>query len=574
MTASAAHAPPWKAIGDRAVQTAVAANVVSGAFSLVVPLFYSVAIDKVLAHKGMQTLHVLLLTLAVVSVADLLLGRAFNRFAASRVAMDQEARYQNVLEKYLSIPLGMVHGSTSPRPGIYISDVDRQVAFPIKEFPAFAADCTLLVLYAFVLAFISLPLAAATGIFVLLHMALLVWNRRSERKLQATRTTAGHQFSAGVADLVPEFETIRANHLARTVARRIRDSAVSVIEASFLRDLRTNDSSDFVNFLNRLNVAVVLWGACVLVIEQQMTVGQMVAFNLIYYRLSTPLGRLVRYGANVAADQASAGRLRKLDELADPAILDDRGGTVDPDGSVKLDGVTFSYRGQDAVALNRVSAAIQANSMVAIQGPSGSGKTTLIRIMARLLPCPGGTVTYGGLPLGSLNEATLRRHLSVVLQTDALLRVSVRDNLRLFSDRVDEAEVMQLTRAIGAHDFIMSHPKGYDAIVGDDRDFSIGQKRRLVIARAILRRPSVLLMDEPTAGLDAVAEEAVGRVLDSVRRTMTVIIATHSPSVIARCDRVITLDHGRVAEPVATVKPVEAVRTVAPVLRVQPANAG
>jgi ABC-type bacteriocin/lantibiotic exporter with double-glycine peptidase domain len=208
--------------------------------------------------------------------------------------------------------------------------------------------------------------------------------------------------------------------------------------------------------------------------------------------------------------------------------------------------------------LMKIGTSIPDGSMVAILGASGSGKTTLIRLLGRLLPLVSGDIRFGVQSIRTINEPTFRKHVGVVLQSDTMFRATVQENLSLFSPEADLSKLTTLCQEIGAHDFIMAHKKGYSAIIGEDRNFSVGQQRRLALIRALLREPKVLLLDEPTAGLDVEAEQLVVKTLAALAGRMTIVIATHSPLVASHCSQAIVLDHGRASDVVAKMTSIDA----------------
>ena len=297
-------------------------------------------------------------------------------------------------------------------------------------------------------------------------------------------------------------------------------------------------------------IAVVLWYGGHLVIAGSMTVGQLTSFLLYTLIVAFSLGTL----ASLWTDFMRAiGATERVFELLDRVpSMPTAGGTrlAQVRGEIKFEHVHFSYptRSQAGV-LQDVSLHVAPGEVVALVGPSGAGKSTIAALLARLYDVGSGTITLDDTPLTQLSPDWLRQQVGSVAQEPVLFSTSIADNIRYGKTDATREEVHEAARAANAHDFIIGFPEGYDTAVGERGvQLSGGQKQRVAIARAVLKNPHILVLDEATSALDAESEHLVKEALERLMHGRTTLIIAHRLSTVKDADRVIVMDHGRVAQ--------------------------
>jgi ATP-binding cassette subfamily B protein len=281
-----------------------------------------------------------------------------------------------------------------------------------------------------------------------------------------------------------------------------------------------------------------------------LSIGTLVAFTSLQAGIFRPLSSLLDVGVSVASSLALFARIFEyqdlvvdIDDPADPVEL------TDVRGELRLEGVSFTYPGNDVPALDHVDLTVPAGSTLALVGETGSGKTTLGALVARLHDPDAGRITIDGVDVRDLRLADLARVVGVVSQETYLLHTTVRENLRHAKPDATDAEIEAATRAARIHDVIAALPEGYDTMVGSrGHRFSGGEKQRLAIARTLLRDPRVLVLDEATSALDTETERAVQLAFDDLARDRTTLTIAHRLSTVRDADRIAVLDHGRVIE--------------------------
>ena len=283
-----------------------------------------------------------------------------------------------------------------------------------------------------------------------------------------------------------------------------------------------------------------------------LSIGTLVAFTALQAGLFRPVMSLLSLGVQIVSSLALFARIFEYLDLPVDVEEPEHPVAIDParvDGHVRLEDVTFAYPGADTAALAGVDLDVEPGTTLAIVGETGSGKSTLAGLVARLQDPTAGRVTIDGVDVRDIASADLTRIVGVVSQETYLLHATVRENLRHANPDATDAEIVAAARAAQVHELIESLPDGYDTMVGSrGHRFSGGEKQRIAIARTLLRDPRVLVLDEATSALDTETERAVQAAFDELAVGRTTITIAHRLSTVRHADRIVVLDHGRVAE--------------------------
>jgi ABC-type multidrug transport system fused ATPase/permease subunit len=281
--------------------------------------------------------------------------------------------------------------------------------------------------------------------------------------------------------------------------------------------------------------------------SDRLTIGGLLAFLAYLSQLLRPVGNLSQLAATLLAASAGAERVMELldqrPRVRDRPYAKPLGRAT---GAIELTGVRFAYPGTAEPALDGVTLRIARGEVVAVCGPSGAGKSTLARLIARFVEPDDGAVLLDGRDLRGITLASLRDNVGVLAQETMLFDASVRDNIAFGRPDATDAEIGAAARAAGAHDFVCDLPDGYDTRVGQrGQRLSGGQRRRVEVARTLLRDTPVVILDEPTSGLDRAAAHRLGDPLRALMRGRTAIVVTHDPALADSADRVLHVEGGR-----------------------------
>jgi subfamily B ATP-binding cassette protein HlyB/CyaB len=301
--------------------------------------------------------------------------------------------------------------------------------------------------------------------------------------------------------------------------------------------------------INKITVVLIIFVGANLVIANQLTVGQLVAFNMIAAQLAAPVLRIAQLWQDFQQVRLSIDRTGDiLNTTPEPAA---RGGaTLAPiQGDIRLEAVTFRYRLDGQPVLRDVTLDVPAGQVLGIVGASGSGKSTLARLIQRLYVPEAGRVFVDGVDLAMADPAWLRRQVGVVLQENVLFNRTVRENIALAEPGMPMERVIEAAELAGAHDFVTALPEGYDTLIGErGASLSGGQRQRIAIARAVVRNPRILIFDEATSALDYESEAAVMANMRRICAGRTVLLIAHRLSTLRMADRIVAIDKGAIVE--------------------------
>jgi subfamily B ATP-binding cassette protein HlyB/CyaB len=302
--------------------------------------------------------------------------------------------------------------------------------------------------------------------------------------------------------------------------------------------------------VNHLVTVAILFLGAKLVIEGNLTVGELVAFNMLANRVSMPVLRIAQIWQDFHQARLSIERLGDiLNTRPEPTIGVGRAVLPPIRGAVTFDHVGFCYRVDGPEILHDVSFHVPAGQIVGIVGPSGSGKSTLAKLIERLYVPETGRVLIDGVDLAMTDAAWLRRQVGIVLQEDVLFNRSVAENIALADPAMPMQRIVDAAALAGAHEFILELPEGYDTIVGERGcSLSGGQRQRIAIARALVTDPRILIFDEATSALDYESERIIQDNMRRICERRTVFVVAHRLSAVRGANRIITIERGHIVE--------------------------
>ena len=525
-------------------------SAVSTALSLYLPLLTRDFFDTALLHRDAAVLVRVALLFATVTVASFALnvvsGLRYTRVSA-------EILFDMRLEMYRHLQ------RLSPRfyARTRLGDIMSRINNDIGEIQRIAAETALAwvgnVLFLagtiVMLAWLDLRLFLVTIVTAPLGLLALVHFRQQlEDRVTTVRQRSGEIGSFLIETVQAVRLVVTSNAQEREVANfRTRNAAF--LEALMSMQLLTYFSGGLPGLILSAGTgAVFVYGGYRVVIGA-MSIGTFVAFMAYQMRFLPPLQALMGLYANVATGRVS---LRRVAEVLDTRIDVTEWPAARPwpheAGDVEFDNVTLSFdRGRPA--LERLSFVARAGETVAIVGASGSGKSTIADLLIRLLDPDEGVVSVGGCDLRSLALSDLRRHVALVDQDPCLLHASIAENIRYSRPQASDAEVQAAARLAALGPFVDRLPDGLQTIVGErGTALSSGERQRIALARAFLVSPAILVLDEPTASLDPIAERLLIDGYETVMSGRTTIVITHRLDLARRADRVIVLDEARVVE--------------------------
>jgi subfamily B ATP-binding cassette protein HlyB/CyaB len=527
----------------------ILASLVIQIIGLVSPLIFQVVIDKVLVHRSLTTLEVMSLALLLVALFETAItGLRQYLFAHTTNRVDVELG-SRLFRHLLSLPMSYF---AARRVGDTIARV-RELE-TIREFLT-SNSITLVLDLLFTVVFLAVMYLYSAVLFWVVIVSLPCYVIVSLAVLPGLRRKLDERFRRGaenqsfLVESVTAVETLKAAAIEPQMQARFERQLAGYVDAGFSAAMLGNWGSQAIGLIGKLTTAAILFVGAGQVIDGHLTVGMLVAFNMLAGRVSGPVLRLAQLAQDFQQARLAVERLGDILNAPAEAASGARSNLPCIQGDIVFDKVRFRYRDDGPEALRGVELAIKAGETIGVVGTSGSGKSTLAKLIQRLHVPTQGRVLVDGVDLALVDPAWLRRQIGVVLQDNILFNRSVRENIALADPTMAMQGVMAAAQLAGAHDFILELPEGYDTRI-DERgaNLSGGQRQRIAIARALVTDPRILILDEATSALDAESEEIIQKNLRMIAQGRTVIIIAHRMSSVRQCHRIVTLEAGAILE--------------------------
>ncbi|MCX8507003.1 MAG: type I secretion system permease/ATPase, partial [Alphaproteobacteria bacterium] len=519
-------------------------------FALVSPLLFQVITDKVLVHKALSSLNVIIIAMIVISLFELLLEYLrLYAFSHTTNRIDVELG-SNLFQHLMTLPIAWHNSRRVGETIARVQEIEHIRSFLTGSALTLVIDTFFTVvfiiamfLYSSVLAWIviaSLPFYA-----IISFVATPVLRQLSLEKFQRQ---AANQ--ALLVETCNSIETCKSLAIEPQMQRHWEDQLAALVRVGFRLTHTNMVASQFVGTVQKLVTAITLWYGATLVMSNELTIGGLIAFNMMAGRVSTPILRLAQIWQDFQQIRISIDRLGDIfNTKSENSPQHNRLRLPTMEGQVDLKEVVFRYRADRAPVINGLNIAVSAGQVVGIVGSSGSGKSTLARLLQRLYVPESGRILLDGIDIANADSAWLRRQIGVVLQENWLFNRSIRENIAIQDRSMSFDRIIEAARIVGAHDFISQLPEGYDTILGErGASLSGGQRQRVAIARALVNNPKLLIFDEATSALDYESERAIQDNMRKICQGRTVFIIAHRLSTVRQADRILVIEAGNIIE--------------------------
>ncbi len=519
-------------------------------FALVTPLFFQVVIDKVLVHRGLTTLDVLAFGLLVVYLFDVILNGLRTYVFSHTTNRIDVSLGADLFRHMLRLPLAYFQAR---RVGDTVARV-RELE-TIRNFITGSA-VTLVIDLLFIFVFLAVMYLYSPKLLLIVIgaipcYAILAWIVTPILRARLhEKFNRGAENQAFLVESINGIETIKSGAVEPQSERRWEEQLAGYVRASFKTTQLGNVANQTASFISKVTTLLILWIGARLVIDGALTVGQLVAFNMLAARVSGPILRLVQLWQEFQQAGISVQRLGDiLNVKPEPTYSPGRASLPKLEGRVTFEHVTFRYRPDGPEVLHDISIDVHPGQVIGIVGRSGSGKSTLAKLIQRLYVPESGRVLVDGVDLAMVDTVWLRHNIGVVLQENFLFNRSVRENIALSDPAMPMERVTMAAKLAGAHEFILELPEGYDAQIGEHgSNLSGGQRQRIAIARALITNPKILILDEATSALDYESEHVIQQNMRYICSSRTVFVIAHRLSALKIADRIVVVDTGRIIE--------------------------
>ena len=518
--------------------------------ALITPLIFQVVIDKVLTNRTLSTLDVMVVALLGVSVFEVLLG-AMRHYLLSHTTNRVDVELGAKLFKHLlHLPLSYFESRRSGDMVARVRELDNVRHFLTGQVLTSWLDLFFAMVYLSVMFYysVTLTLVVIAALPVFFGASALITPLL--RKKLEDKFALGAENHAYLVETVTSIETLKSQAVEPQWQREWEKRLASYVNISFESGHLGNATNQVIAMSSKLLTVALLWLGSRSVIDGDLTVGGLIAFNMLSGRVNAPILKLSSLWQDFTQMKVSIKRLGDImNAPPEPYFQTNRSSPSVVKGRVTFEHVGFRYSPKAPEALTDMSFEIQPGEVIGVVGVSGSGKTTLMRLIQRLHTPEKGRILIDGVNLNLVDTSWLRRQMGVVGQDTLLLNRSVRENIALANMSLSMEAVMNAAKLAGANEFILQLPEGYDTVIGErGGKLSGGQRARIAIARALATNPKILLLDEATAALDYESERLIHDNMAAIAKGRTVVIVAHRLSTLRLADRIMVLENGRLIE--------------------------
>ena len=519
-------------------------------FSLATPFFFQIVMDKVLIHRGFTTLDILAVGFIGIALFDALMG-AIRHYLFSHTTRRIDAELGSKLfEHVMRLPIAYFETRQVGHTVARVKELDT-----LREFITGSA-LTLLIDLSFLFVFIAILWLYSPTLTWIVLGAIPLYILVSALVTPALRQRLNESFKRGaenqafLVESISGVDTVKSLSLEPQMQRRWERLLANCINAGFKAKNLSNIASQTAQLISKLTTIAIIWVGAHLVIAGTLSIGELIAFNMIASRVSAPILKLVQLWQDV---QQAGISLKRLGDLLNTPT--ERANTSNQallptlKGEIDIKELSYRYSPNAPLALNDISLGIKAGESLGIVGGSGSGKSTLTKLIQQMYLPEKGRLTLDGLNVSHANTDWLRGHIGVVPQESFLFQKSVRENIAIGLPGASLEQVSHAAKLAGAHSFITQLSDAYETNVGERGcNVSGGQRQRIAIARALITDPRILILDEATSALDYESESEIQRNMHRIKQGRTVITIAHRLSTVRHCDRIVVMDKGQIIE--------------------------
>ena len=511
--------------------------------ALASPLFFQNVVDKVLVHESFSTLNVLGAGIVIAILFNALLEYLKGHlllFATNKIDISTAVKtfahlIHLPIDFFEQVPSGVLlkHMQQTEKIRGFLSG---NLFFTLLDLCSLALFIPFLLLY-------SVPLTCVVlGFTALMALVIASLIKPFQRRLDTLYQAEGRRQSR-LVETIHGIRTVKSLALEPVEEKNWGNRSAAAIQAYFSVGRISLTARSLSQALEMLMTIAIIWMGALLVFKGKMTVGALIAFQMLAGRITGPLVKLVGL---IHEYQQVALSVRMLGAVMNTPEEQNTGRVRHPlRGQIVFENVSFRYRPELPMVIKDFSVEVPAGGSLGIVGRSGSGKTTLTKLLQGLYPPFSGLVKIDGIDIREIEKSHLRSSIGVVLQENYFFQGSVRENISLTKPSATAEEVLRAASLAGAHSFIQTLPQGYDTILEENAsNLSGGQKQRLAIARALLTNPAILIFDEATSSLDPESETIIRRNLSAIAKGRTLIIVSHRLSMLAGAQRILVIDQG------------------------------
>jgi ATP-binding cassette, subfamily B, bacterial HlyB/CyaB len=515
---------------------------------LVTPMFFQVVMDKVLVNHAMKTLNVIAIGLILATLFEAVLT-AIRTYVMAHTSSKIDVELGAKLFRHLlSLPLAYFQARQVGDSVARIRELENIRNFLTGNAITLVLDLLFSFVFLGVMLWYSAWLTLVVVVSIPLYLAISMIFTPMIRTRLNEKFNRGAENQCFLVETISGIDTVKAMAVEPRWVQKWEQQLASYVASGLSVSNVGMLASGGVRLVNKLVTASVMWVGATLVVDGKMTVGELVAFNMLASQVSSPILRLAQLWNDFQQVGISMSRLGDILN-ARTEVAGQKTRIPRVAGAIEFDQVSFRYRPDAPDVIRAINLKVAPGEIIGIVGRSGSGKSTLTKLVQRLYVPDRGRVLVDGQDIGIIDTASLRHQIGVVLQENTLFTRSIRDNIAISNPALPIEAIVEAAKLAGAHEFICELPEGYDTKVGEHgTGLSGGQRQRIAIARALISNPRILIFDEATSALDYESEKIIQDNMRQICVGRTVLIIAHRLSAVRDANRIIVIERGQIAE--------------------------
>lgn len=522
---------------------------VSGLYTFlgIISSFYSkFLIDYVLKENFLNTLNVLMVGVITLGIVKILLGvfRSYLLlFLSQKIDISLLMGYYNHLIK---LPMKFFATRKTGEIISRFSDASNINDTISETILVLMLDTVMSISGGIILYFQNKNLFFVSVIMLLLYLIIVFSFKKAIKNINNEVFENNSQLTSFIIQSVHGMETIKSYNLETNIKNETEAKFFKVLKSSFKRGIIYNFSGTLSGIVALLGDMIIMWIGSYQVISGKLTLGELLVFNTLLGFFTDPIKNLIDLQPAIQTAMVSAERLGEIIDLE----IEQTKSKLEPKhlkGDIEIKNLNFRY-GTRELILKNINIQIKQGEKIALVGESGSGKTTLVKLLLKFFDFEKGEININNLNIKDIDNSTLRDRIAYISQDIFLFNKSIKENL-MINDEIEIEDIIELSKRVNAYDFISELPLRFDYMIEENgANLSTGQKQRLSILRALLKKPDILIMDEATSNLDAITENIIQNTLNNIHFDMTAIIIAHRLSTVLMCDRIYVLEKGEIIE--------------------------
>ncbi|MEM8612142.1 MAG: peptidase domain-containing ABC transporter [Cyanobacteria bacterium P01_H01_bin.105] len=520
-------------------------------FGLANPLMIQVIIDRVIVQQSVDTLHVLGIFLVIVAIFEAILGSLRTYLFVDTTNRIDMTLASQTIDHLLRLPLKYFDRRPVGELSSRVNELENIRQFLTGTALTVVLDAVFSVVYIIVMLIYSIKLTVVSLSTIPLFLGLTFFVSPIVRRQLRAKAEQNARTQSFLVEALSGIQTVKAQNIELNTRWKWQDRYGRYVSDGFKTVLTSTTASSASNFLNKLSGLLVLWFGAFLVLEGDLTLGELIAFRIIAGYVTQPLLRLTQLWQNFQETALSLERLSDIIDHPQEQEEEQRSQIPMPDirGHVCYENVSFRFGASGPLQLSNINAEFPVGQFVGLVGLSGSGKSTMMKLLPRLYQPNSGRILIDNYDINKVELYSLRRQVGIVPQDSLLFEGTIQENIALTNPEATTEEVIQVAKIACCHDFIMGLPVGYNTRVGErGSSLSGGQRQRIAIARTILQNPRLLILDEATSALDYDTEAQVSANLMKWSKGRTVFFITHRLGALRTADTILVMDQGSIVE--------------------------